>query len=346
MPTKYRIALTEDVYLRLKELQKALGLESPNQVLKHVLFKMHINEIVLRLCYGKFISYLELRNWINGLSLDEKIEVSHKVIEESLRVAKTLFRDVRADVAFSGGKASLVTLDLVLHHVPRDEIIVHYSNSLNDFPETRNYVVDVAKNFYKIRKFVEIVPRFKPFDVWKTFGFPHPGRLKRYTPVCCIFLKELPAKLVIEKYNINIDFTGIQAFESLARFMSIADNGLVRRTKFVGHDVTLNHAIIRVSPIGLWTDEDVWSYIKRNNLPANPAYEKYKIKRTGCILCTNYLNWEEELRRLDSRLAEQAKRLVDEYGFQEKRVRKIDEAIQKLGFKSFDEMYAFVEYFN
>lgn len=37
MPTKHRIALTEDVYLKLRELQKTLSLESPNQVLKSIL---------------------------------------------------------------------------------------------------------------------------------------------------------------------------------------------------------------------------------------------------------------------------------------------------------------------
>lgn len=40
---------------------------------------------------------------------------------------------------------------------------------------------------------------------------------------------------------------------------------------------------IMVSPILDWTTEEVWQFIKDNNLPINPCYEKDG--RVGCMIC-------------------------------------------------------------
>lgn len=40
---------------------------------------------------------------------------------------------------------------------------------------------------------------------------------------------------------------------------------------------------IQLKPIVDWSDEEVWDYIKRNNLPINPEYKSSR--RVGCIIC-------------------------------------------------------------
>ncbi len=40
---------------------------------------------------------------------------------------------------------------------------------------------------------------------------------------------------------------------------------------------------IQLNPIVDWSDEDVWGYIHRYNLPINPAYKT--ARRVGCIIC-------------------------------------------------------------
>lgn len=40
---------------------------------------------------------------------------------------------------------------------------------------------------------------------------------------------------------------------------------------------------IQLMPIVDWSDEDVWGYIRRHNLPINPAYKT--ARRVGCIIC-------------------------------------------------------------
>ena len=37
-------------------------------------------------------------------------------------------------------------------------------------------------------------------------------------------------------------------------------------------------------PMGFWTEEDVWQYIKQNNLKISEIYNK-GYKRTGCMFC-------------------------------------------------------------
>lgn len=40
---------------------------------------------------------------------------------------------------------------------------------------------------------------------------------------------------------------------------------------------------IELLPIVDWSDEQVWDYIKRHNLPVNPEYKTRK--RVGCVIC-------------------------------------------------------------
>ncbi|MEM4913361.1 MAG: phosphoadenosine phosphosulfate reductase family protein [Desulfurococcaceae archaeon] len=304
------------------------------------------DDLVTFLVYGKFISYSTIVELATSLTLEEKVELSHKVIEESLKVAKLLFKEPVASVGFSGGKASLVTLDLVLQHVPRDELIVYFLNTLNEYPGTREYVVKVVKGFFGVRRLVEVLPRITPWEIWRTFGFPRESRDRYYTPVCCVLLKELPAKLVIERYSINTDFTGIQALEALHRLRSIADNGLVRRTRYIGREVTLKKAIIRVAPVGLWLDEDLWEYINRRKLPVNPVYERYKLRRQGCLACTNTRNWREHVESYSRAMLSFIEEKMNEWGVQEERVRlnKIAEKLKVNLRENIESLYIVREY--
>lgn len=42
-------------------------------------------------------------------------------------------------------------------------------------------------------------------------------------------------------------------------------------------------SIIQLKPIVDWSDEEVWNYIKKYNLPINPEYAT--AKRVGCVIC-------------------------------------------------------------
>ena len=40
---------------------------------------------------------------------------------------------------------------------------------------------------------------------------------------------------------------------------------------------------IQLKPIVDWSDEEVWDYVKRHNLPINPEYKN--ARRIGCLIC-------------------------------------------------------------
>jgi len=56
-----------------------------------------------------------------------------------------------------------------------------------------------------------------------------------------------------------------------------------------------NPMIIRVNPIYDWNEWEVWRYIKENNIPYNPLYDK-GYRRIGCWCCP--LNGPSHYRRL------------------------------------------------
>lgn len=301
-----------------------------------------INADGLRLIYGKFLKYSDVRAALE-LSYSEKARLAHLVVQESIRVAESLFGEVKASVSFSGGKGSLVVLDIVLQHIPADRLYVVFMNTRNEYPGNREYVIKTVKDHFGVKHFVEVMPKFTPWDIWKMFGFPPPGRDRYYTPLCCVFLKELPMKYVVEKYGINLDFTGIQASEAFHRLRSIADYGLVRRTKYIGREVTLKKAIIRAMPIGLWTDEDVWKYIEERGLPKNPVYEMYSLNRQGCVACTNTKSWKETLERFNPAWVKLIEKRMEEWGIQKDRIR-----LRKLNrfLDVVDQIYEYREYFD
>jgi 3'-phosphoadenosine 5'-phosphosulfate sulfotransferase (PAPS reductase)/FAD synthetase len=37
-------------------------------------------------------------------------------------------------------------------------------------------------------------------------------------------------------------------------------------------------------PLSIWTEADVWTYIRKYNLPYSPIYDM-EMKRTGCMVC-------------------------------------------------------------
>ena len=171
-------------------------------------------------------------------------------------VAESLkwIRDMNAEhgvteVAFSGGKDSIATLELV-----RQAGIIshaHYCNTTIDPPE----LVKFIRAEYPDVEEIKAPPFFKKME---TNGFPTHN--KRW---CCDTQKKRPAK----KYSLV--FTGIRAQESCAR---------QNRGRIVGR----THKTF--APIYFWRTEDVWNFIEENALPYPDLYNE-GFDRVGCVVC-------------------------------------------------------------
>ena len=157
-------------------------------------------------------------------------------------------------VAFSGGKDSIVILDLVKKSGVKYD--VHFHITTVDPPELIKFIrqnyPDVAMERPKKSMWQLIIEKRMP-----------PTRLARY---CCEYLKESggDGRLVI---------TGVRWAESSMR----SKRRMVEDCRRGGRKKFLNVIID-------WEDSDVWEYIKENNLKYPCLYDE-GFKRIGCIGC-------------------------------------------------------------
>lgn len=159
-------------------------------------------------------------------------------------------------VAFSGGKDSIVLLDLVQKSGVKHT--AHFNVTTVDPPELLRFIRDnyprSVVRWQKPRKsmWTLIVEKMMP-----------PARTVRY---CCEHLKERGG---IGRFVV----TGVRWAESVARSKRRMVETCYRdsRTRYL-------HPMIE------WTDADVWQYIRENKLPYCCLYDE-GFKRIGCIGC-------------------------------------------------------------
>ena len=60
--------------------------------------------------------------------------------------------------------------------------------------------------------------------------------------------------------------------------------------------------ITKVHPILYWKPGEVSQFIEERGIPVNPVYEKYGLVRTGCMCCTSYRGWRDQLSRINPKL--------------------------------------------
>ena len=161
-------------------------------------------------------------------------------------------------VAFSGGKDSVVLLDLVRKAGVKHD--VHYNLTTVDPPELVHF----------IRKEYPDVQVHRPaMSMWQLIvkkKYP-PTRMVRY---CCEVLKERGGNELLRTVA-----TGVRWSESPGR-----------RKRWRGMVQNCRNTIGKVylMPIIDWTDDDVWYYIRSNNIKYCSLYDE-GFKRLGCVMC-------------------------------------------------------------
>ena len=106
---------------------------------------------------------------------------------------------------------------------------------------------------------------------------------------CCSILKKEPSEKKQAELGIDVIMKGLMAEESHNRLLSFATRGYIFQSSRP-HAPEFYHC----SPLGIWTDDDIWQYIYRYDVPYSPLYDltyvnrKYEgcyIKRNGCVGC-------------------------------------------------------------
>lgn len=134
------------------------------------------------------------------------------------------------------------------------------------------------------------------------------GELKEYYSIlkeckfsqhCCKLLKKEPSERLQVELGVDMIFKGLMASESKSRLTSIATRGHIFASQ---RKHIKDGAFYHVSPIALWTDDDIWSYIHKYNLEYSPLYDiiytaedgsEQHIKRNGCIMCGTDIQFKD-----------------------------------------------------
>lgn len=177
-------------------------------------------------------------------------------------------------VAFSGGKDSIVLLELVRRALPRTAFMVIFGDTGMEFPDTYKAVEAVeAKCKEDGIAFYHAKSRFTPEESWHLFG--PPSRVLRW---CCTVHKSVPQTLKIREVLGKRDYTGMA-------FVGVRGHESAKRSEYeyenYGKKQKGQYSYL---PMLEWTSAEVWLYLFSRKLVINEAYRK-GMARVGCLFC-------------------------------------------------------------
>jgi len=197
---------------------------------------------------------------VDTLNFKEKVDRALQLIAE----AYAKFGD-NLVVANSLGKDSVVVWDLAKRISPKirgfivttrfkpPETIQFMNETIRQYPELKVY-----KNDVKI-----------PAELYKT----DPDR-------CCDLLKVQPVKQAVEEMNVECWVTGLRCTEGRTRtdYQEVEER---------------DKGLIKLNPILIWKEREVWQYLALYGVKVNPLYTQ-GYRSLGCAPCTKITSEDNE----------------------------------------------------
>ncbi len=194
----------------------------------------------------------DVKSLVENLNFKQKIERSLALIE----AANEEFGDALV-VANSLGKDSVA--------------VWHLARRIN--PDVRGFIVTTRFKPPETKRFmVEEVARYPELKVFSN-DEQIPDKLYETDPDrCCEILKVKPIRRAIEEMNVRCWVTGLRCTEG--------------RTRTEFHEVEhRDKDLLKLNPILIWYEREVWQYLALNRVDVNPLYaEGYR--SLGCAPCT------------------------------------------------------------
>lgn len=198
--------------------------------------------------------------------LVEKLNFKEKV-DRSLRLIKEAYKKYGDDlvVANSLGKDSVCVWDLAKRVSP----------AIKGFIVTTRFKPAETIQFMK-----EIVARYPELKIYKS-DVQIPDKLYETDPdKCCDLLKVEPTRRAIEEMHVKCWVTGLRCTEGRTR----TDYKEVEER---------DKGLIKLNPILIWKEREVWQYLAIYGVKVNPLYA-LGYRSLGCAPCTKITSDENE----------------------------------------------------
>lgn len=202
----------------------------------------------------------------NVVELVEKLNYAQKV-DRSLELIERAYKEFGDNlvVANSLGKDSSAVWHLAKRVDPK----------IPGFIVTTRFKPKETKQFMADE--VERYPELKVFSNDEEI----PEKLYETNPdKCCEILKVQPVREAVQEMNVECWVTGLRCTEG--------------RTRTNYKEVEeLDKGLIKLNPILIWYEREVWQYLALNNVPVNPLYNK-GYRSLGCAPCTKIAQGVDE----------------------------------------------------
>lgn len=229
--------------------------------------------------YGKPVLKI-LNNRSIENDLDKYVLFNSKYIDRHVEIVSRFLSKLDSPdlvvISFSGGKDSIVLLDLALRLYGRSKVIPVYVDTGMEFPFTLNYI-SIVEQYYGI----EIVKVYAGIDrVVSVKGLP--TRENRW---CTGFKRRAFYRKLLEI---------VKGYDNV--FVLLGDRDAESRSRSHRPPVRRRNTYLEISPLKQWGTIHIQTYILSRRLPINPLY-MYGFYRTGCYICPLLRDLEKYIMR-------------------------------------------------
>jgi phosphoadenosine phosphosulfate reductase len=202
----------------------------------------------------------DLKMLVETLNFKEKVERSKDLIREAYK-------------RYGDGL-------VVANSLGKDSVAVWHLAKRVD-PKIRGFIVTTRFKPAATIKFMnEEVARYPELKVFKNDSSIQDKLYETDPDKCCDILKVEPVKRAVEEMNVKCWVTGLRCTEGRTR---------TDYTEVEERD----EGLIKLNPILIWKEREVWQYLALYSVPVNPLYaEGYR--SLGCEPCTRITNEDNE----------------------------------------------------